>query len=836
MRFVHRAVRVCSMLGLLVATASCSGGADAPLGGGGTGPGAGSITLALGSSSGSVVAGASTTVNVTIGRVGSFTGAVTLTADGAPTGVVVTAPAIAAGASSAVVNIAVSSGAQPGSSPITIRAAGTGVTTVTAVYTLTVTAAPVQNYTLSVPATLSVEQGKSGTATVTIARSGGFTGAVSLSTSAAPQDVQISVAPNPATQNTSTITITTQSAAAVGSYPITVSGTDNATLQRTTQFTLVVTAKPTASTLTLAPAAVQVVQGATTDIAVTFTRGTGVTGNATFVLDGAPTNITGTFTPNNTAGSTATLKLNVGLLQPVGTVSFRVLGIVGTDTASANLALTTTLFVAPDFSLVATPATFAVTAGNNTSSTIGITRTGGFTGAVNLSVTGAPAGVTASFTPSSVSGATAALNVTTTGAAAAGVYALTVTGTATGVTGTRTTSVSLTVNAPTGMGNIQWRFCAPARAPLWFATRAGSSGAWTQLTPDASTTYSVPFTQNGQVAYVHQTNNGFQVTVLGFTPAEAAANAATECSANPLTKTVNGTVTGLGASFATVVMGGSAFSTVAPPLGSYTATGVADRVTDVVAFRVALGAGGFTGYDRAAIRRNINPANNATIGPLDISGAESALTVGANMVFDGYGADAFALITSLTTNNGLVGAYRVDLPSTDASRDVRTLPPSLTQAGDLYQFIATTTDLTAPRQLLIYSSATISPGTKSFGPLLNATTVSVLGNAPVRLRAQGSWQNEYGLSAGASFQQGQVAPNERSVTITGTRAFLGDAGYAFEVPDFTGAPGWNPTWMLRSGVSTQHIVSLLGQSAGGNPTPANGVVLRSAQRVGTTTP
>lgn len=82
MSFANRAVRTCSMLGLLIATAGCSGGADAPSGGGGTGSGTGSIALALASSSGSVVAGSATTVGVTLSRVGNFTGAVTLTAEG----------------------------------------------------------------------------------------------------------------------------------------------------------------------------------------------------------------------------------------------------------------------------------------------------------------------------------------------------------------------------------------------------------------------------------------------------------------------------------------------------------------------------------------------------------------------------------------------------------------------------------------------------------------------------------------------------------------------------------------------------------------------------------
>jgi len=90
---------------------------------------------------------------------------------------------------------------------------------------------------------------------------------------------------------------------------------------------------------------------------------------------------------------------------------------------------------------------------------------------------------------------------------------------------------------------------------------------------------------------------------------------------------------------------------------------------------------------------------------------------------------------------------------------------------------------------------------------------------------------------GASFTQNVAAPNARAVTIFGDRSFFGGgSAFSFEVPDFTGTPGWNPNWMLRPGVSTSHTVSAIGLNSGDIGTPADGLVMISGQRIGTITP
>jgi hypothetical protein len=103
-----------------------------------------------------------------------------------------------------------------------------------------VTAAP--DYSLSVnPASVSVRRsGGTATYTVTITRTGGFTGAVSLALSGQPAGSTVTFNPNPASGTSSTLTIVVANGTARATYPLTITGTSG-TLTRTASASLVVT-------------------------------------------------------------------------------------------------------------------------------------------------------------------------------------------------------------------------------------------------------------------------------------------------------------------------------------------------------------------------------------------------------------------------------------------------------------------------------------------------------------------------------------------------------------------------------------------------------------------
>src|SRR5439155_99029 len=194
-------------------------------------------------------------------------------------------------------------------------------------------------------------------------------------------------------------------------------------------------------TLSLAPAALTIVQGATGNTTVTITR-TNFTDAVTLSLGGAPTGVTGSFDPEAAAGSRATVTVSVGATVAPGVYTLTVDATGAPGNRSTPLALTVS--PAPDYTLSLAPAALTIAQGATGTTTLTITRTN-FTGAVTLSLGNAPTGVTGSFDPAAPTGNTATLTVSVGAAVAPGVYNLTVDGT--GAPGNRSTPLALTVSA-----------------------------------------------------------------------------------------------------------------------------------------------------------------------------------------------------------------------------------------------------------------------------------------------------------------------------------------------------------------------------------------------------
>jgi subtilisin family serine protease len=99
---------------------------------------------------------------------------------------------------------------------------------------------PGPDFSLSAsPASQTVIQGASTSYTVTITRTGGFTGAVTLSAAGLPAGATASFNPNNTTGTSSTMSVATSTTTPTGSYPVTITGTSG-TLSRSTSVTLVV--------------------------------------------------------------------------------------------------------------------------------------------------------------------------------------------------------------------------------------------------------------------------------------------------------------------------------------------------------------------------------------------------------------------------------------------------------------------------------------------------------------------------------------------------------------------------------------------------------------------
>jgi len=89
------------------------------------------------------------------------------------------------------------------------------------------------------PTSITATKGNNVSTALSISRSGGFTGAVSLTASGQPSGVTIGFSPSSVTGSSSTMTATVASGAPTGNFPITITGT-NGNVARTTTVTLVI--------------------------------------------------------------------------------------------------------------------------------------------------------------------------------------------------------------------------------------------------------------------------------------------------------------------------------------------------------------------------------------------------------------------------------------------------------------------------------------------------------------------------------------------------------------------------------------------------------------------
>ena len=189
------------------------------------GPATPDFALSASPASLTVNRGASGTSAITITRTGGFTGGVTLSASGLPDRRDRKLRSDPATGGSSVLTLTASSTATLGAAAVTITGTGGGLTRTTPI-SLTVNQPATPDFALSAsPASLTVARGASGTSTITITRTGGFTGGVTLSASGLPAGVTASFSPNPATGGSSVLTLAASSAATLGAATITVTGT-----------------------------------------------------------------------------------------------------------------------------------------------------------------------------------------------------------------------------------------------------------------------------------------------------------------------------------------------------------------------------------------------------------------------------------------------------------------------------------------------------------------------------------------------------------------------------------------------------------------------------------
>src|SRR5438309_7933896 len=236
-------------------------------------------TLSASPSSLSIPQGASGASTISVTPQNGFTGSVSLSASGQPSGVTASFSTNPATASSTL-TLAASSTATTGTFSVVV----TGTSgSLTGSATVSVTVTPGPTFTLSAsPSSLSIPQGASGTSTISVTPQNGFTGSVSLSASGQPSGVTASFSTNPATTS-STVTLTASSTATTGTFSVVVTGTSGS-LTNTTTVALTVTAVSTALPLPWSDG----------DVGTVGLVGSAAFTNGTFTVNGAGSQVWGT--------------------------------------------------------------------------------------------------------------------------------------------------------------------------------------------------------------------------------------------------------------------------------------------------------------------------------------------------------------------------------------------------------------------------------------------------------------------------------------------------------------------------------------------------------------
>jgi len=186
----------------------------------------------------------------------------------------------------------------------------------------------------------SVAQGGSSTVTVTVGRSGGFAGPVTLALEGAPANVSGTFAPATlaAGQTSSTLTLSAAAAAAAGQSSLTIraSGQGVTALTASLALTVTATAKPDFS-IAVSPATVAVKQGESAASTVNIARTGGFNGSVSLAVSGAPTGVAATLASGSTTTSSVALTVAAGASAAVGSFNLTITG-TGTGVTGSRTA------------------------------------------------------------------------------------------------------------------------------------------------------------------------------------------------------------------------------------------------------------------------------------------------------------------------------------------------------------------------------------------------------------------------------------------------------------------------------------------------------------------
>lgn len=300
------------------------------------------FSLSASPTSQSVTAGASTSFSAVVTGLNGFSGTVSLAASGLPSGVTGTfSPSSITASGTSTLNITTSSSAPAGTYTVSIT--GTSGTLTHSVGVSLTIAAPVASpdFTISAsPPSQSVTGGSNAPYDVTITPSNGYSGLVTLSVSGVPGGTTASFSSSTiAASGSSTLTVYTSTSTPVGTYNLTITGSDG-TLTHSVGVSLSVSG-PGDFSVAMSPTSQSVSRNSTATFVVTVAPINGFVGVVSLSVRFSGGNLSGSFSPSSiTASGTSTLSVTTG--GKASTYTVYVTGTSGgiSHTTSATLTVT----------------------------------------------------------------------------------------------------------------------------------------------------------------------------------------------------------------------------------------------------------------------------------------------------------------------------------------------------------------------------------------------------------------------------------------------------------------------------------------------------------------
>jgi hypothetical protein len=572
-----------------------------------------------------------------------------------------------------------------------------------------------------------------------------------------------------------------------------------------------------AISLALASSSASIAQGGSAPVGATLTRSGGFTGTVNLTVEGVPAGVTGAVSGVSTTGgvTTATVTINVAASTVPGTYNLTVRATgSGVADATAAFTLTVTAVTVGGFTIALNPTSLSMVQGAAGNTTVSINRTGGFAGAVTLAVEGAPTGLGSNFTPNNTTGTSSVLGLSAGASLAAQTYTVTIRATAAGLPDrTATLPVTVTTSGGGGGGNVS--VSIGCLLPVWFAYRDGT-GPWTPVTGSAGVfTFNISQSKGGFVFATSNPPSGM-LNVLLMSRAELTAGPLTFCPTGPTsTKFVNGTVAGLGAGdIAHLSLGGASGS--ASVNGGFSILGIATGPQDLIGFRHnrTVDQGGAGNPDRGIIRRDLDPANAASLPVLDFTASESfaAATATVNVTnlaggeglthTMGYRSGASCSFGSLYTFGGT---------TTPATFPITGIPAAQQRGTDIHQINVVATDGASGSRLVQESFTALANRSVTLPPGINPTITTLGGNYK---RLQSVHEVPAVYTTGTILTYISFAP-VRTVTITASSAWLGGTAATIGLDDFTGLAGWNASYAPASAATGTWSVQVNGSNISG---------------------